>query len=246
LGADVRRSLRSTTYTPPSPQTGIEMGPMTADGKDGDPMPPSRPRERKTQSEPNTKERSIPKIRHEASIHPSHPSTDNGGPAKRKLARKSPDAGTSTCLSRPVSLVLASQTPASPRPVPPCPSQSTTPPIRRCPNLFPSIPPSACFLSATCLSHPPAMGAGPLTRPRRRSMPDRASLQRPARPFRLPNRSRVAESAATRCRTDRRYLSPASTPHLSRPRRRRWETASSRLPPNARWPPPRDDGDAGT
>jgi len=148
------------------------------------------------------------------------------GPAKRKLARKNPDAGTSTCLSRPASLVLASQTPASPRPVPPCPSQSTTPPIRRRPNLFPSFTPSACFLSATCLSHPPAMGAGPLTRLRRRSVPDKASLQSPACPFSLLNRSRVAESAATRCRTKRQYLSP-----LSRPRRWRWETASSRLLP---------------
>ena len=84
LGADAQRPLRSTTYTPPSPHTGIEMGPMTADGKDGDPMPSSRPRERVTQSEPDTKETSIPKTRHkEYSIPPLHelrrPSKEEAG-----------------------------------------------------------------------------------------------------------------------------------------------------------------------
>lgn len=128
---------------------------------------------------------------------------------------KSPDAGTSTCLSRPASLVLASQTPASPssRPAVSKPI-STTPPIRRRPNLFPSFPPPACFLSLQHVSpRPPAMGrqsfdasclfGGAET--------DKASLiSPPARPSRLLNRSRVAESAATRCRTERRISFPRS------------------------------------
>lgn len=52
-GADVRRRpLGSTTYTPPSPHTGIKLGPMTADGRDGDPIPSSWKTmgERRTQS----------------------------------------------------------------------------------------------------------------------------------------------------------------------------------------------------
>lgn len=128
----------------------------------------------------------------------------------------------------------------APRPVPSCPSQSTTPPIRRRPrfiSLLPTTP--ACFLSLQHVSpHPPGMGRQSFDAPCLfgGSRTDKASLTSPpARPFRLLNRSRVAESAATRCRTERPYRSPAPTPHLSRPRRRRrWATASFPPPPSAR------------
>lgn len=198
-------------------------------------MPSSRPREREGLI-PNQILRKPPSRRQGMNLPSIPPLHEQQRGSSRE---KSPDAGTSTCLSRPASLVLASQTPASPssRPV-------VSKPIYHAANPTPSqiyfpLPTTpACFLSLQHVSpHPPAMGRQSFDAPCLfgGSRTDKASLTSPpARPFRLLNRSRVAESAATRCRTERRYRSPAPTPHLSRPRRRRrWATASFPPPPSA-------------
>lgn len=216
VGSDVRRRpLGSTTYTPPSPHTGIELGPLTADEKDGDPMPSSRPREREGLN-PSQILRKPPSRRQGMNLPPLHEQQ------RGSSREKSPDAGTSTCLSRPASLVLASQTPASPSSRP-----AVSKPIYNAANPTPSKFISLLAItrlfsfSATCLSpiHQP-WGASPLTRraSSEAAETDKASLTSPpARPFRLLNRSRVAESAATRRRTERRYLPPASTGSGGRP-----------------------------
>lgn len=237
VGANVRLPLGSTTYTPLSPHTGIELGPMTADGKDGDHKPSSRPREREGLN-PSQILRKPPSRRQGMKKPRSHPSTNSKEEAREKRVQM--PVPRLAYLGRPPWSWPVRRRQA-PRPVPPCPSQSTTPPIRRRPNLFPSFPPPACFLSLQHVSpHPPAMGgASPLTRraSSEAAETDKASLTSPpTRPFRLLNRSRVAESAATRRRTERRYLPPASTDSGGRPP----------LPPPPQRPPPRDDDNAGT
>lgn len=145
------------TLTPPSPHTGIDMGPMAADGKDGDPMPSSRPREREGLI-PNQILRKPPFRRQGMNLPSISPLHEQQRGSSRE---KSPDAGTSTCLSRPASLVLASQTPASPSSRP-----AVSKPIYHAANPTPSqiyFPPShhtrLFSFSATCLSPSTSHGA---------------------------------------------------------------------------------------
>lgn len=239
-GADVRRRpLGSTTYTPPSPHTGIELGPMTADGRDGDPIPSSwkTKGERRTQSEPDA----IPKTRHEPSIHPTPPQT-----AKRKLARKE---SRRRYLELPISAGLPGlgQSDAG-KPLVPSRRVQANLPRRQSDAVQIYFPPShhplVFFLCNMSLPVHHPWGASPLTR---RASSEEQKLTKQA--------SQVLPPVLPDCSTDLasqnlqqpvverndEYRSPAPTPHLSRPRRRRrWATASP--PP----PFPLLHGDAGT
>lgn len=180
-------------------------------------MPSSRPREREGLN-PSQILRKPPSRRQGMNLPPLHEQQ------RGSSREKSPDAGTSTCLSRPASLVLASQTPASPSSRP-----AVSKPIYRAANptpskfisLLPTTPALFSFCNMSLPIHQPwGWGASPLTRraSSEAAETDKASLTSPpARPFRLLNRSRVAESAATRRRTERRYLPPASTGSGRRP-----------------------------
>lgn len=166
------------------------MGPMAADGKDGDPMPSSRPREREGLI-PNQILRKPPSRRQGINLPSIPPLHEQQRGSSRE---KSPDAGTSTCLSRPASLVLASQTPASPssRPV-------VSKPIYHAANPTPSqiyFPPSHhtrlfSFLCNMSLPIHQPWGASPLTR---RASSEAAELTKQA--------SQVLPPVLSDCSTD--------------------------------------------